>query len=57
MFWFESRGGWTISAAALAVDAAAAAADAKAMEDAAPRPKEVMRAFASAKVRCGAVFL
>jgi hypothetical protein len=43
-----------------AADAAAAAdvaaAEAKAAEDAAPRPEEVMRAFASAKVRCGAVF-
>jgi hypothetical protein len=34
---------------------AAAAAEAKAAEDAAPQPEEVMRAFASAKVRCGAV--
>jgi hypothetical protein len=34
---------------------AAAAAEAKAAEDAAPKPEDVMGAFASAKVRCGAV--
>jgi hypothetical protein len=40
-------------AAAAAADAAAAAAEAEAAaEEAAPKPEDVMRAFASAKVRC-----
>jgi hypothetical protein len=55
VLWFE-RWWRTIGAAAAAAAAAEAAAEAeaKAAEDAAPRPEDVMRAFASAKVRCGA---
>jgi hypothetical protein len=52
VLWLE-RGRRTIGAAAAAAVAAAAAAEAKAAEDVAPRPEDVMRAFASAKVRCG----